>query len=65
MDKTIDPDDPELAVPVKKWIFPLTPLTPASGLLKTIDPVDVKVDAPVAMEIDPPEPPEEAPACAV
>jgi hypothetical protein len=62
---TIVPEEPELEVPVKKWRLPLTPLTPASGVLRTIDPVDVKLDAPVAREIDPPDPPEDIPACTV
>jgi hypothetical protein len=50
VDMTIVPEEPELEVPVKKWRLPLTPLTPASGVLRTIDPVDVKLDAPVARE---------------
>jgi hypothetical protein len=51
----IDPAVPSVAPPVVTAILPLTPRTPASAVLKVIDPLDVSVPIPLVMDTDPPD----------
>ena len=48
------PEDPDEAVPDVKLKCPLTPFVPASGVFKTIEPLDLSFPAPVARLIEPP-----------
>jgi hypothetical protein len=50
----IVPDDPELVVPVKNTILPLIPVSPASRVRRTIEPLDLGVDSPLSRETNPP-----------